>query len=253
MDKENFFPYGKFLFLHTAKLSECKFFTLYGMKTVGTTHHRISSMRNAVVFFLLMVFGKVCFAQEIDSTALDSSYNIVYIPKYEWSIGLEHSYVPGIFIPDGSTPDNVEIAGWITQRYYWQAGAFHVHAIDQFIEADSVLNLPADTISKSVYFQAGYAFYVGTALKLFLFRNAYFTPSLNLYFDKYEGNPNENWLISIGPTAAVEYFIFNRISIRADFFNFNFGVGGSGNFLVTTHRILGLGIRYNFDIKRQDK
>ncbi|MEO5673245.1 MAG: hypothetical protein ABIQ74_01230 [Chitinophagales bacterium] len=182
----------------------------------------------------------------------DSSYYIAYIPKYECSAGIAHSYLPGIFTNGGFYPDNLEFSGWINQRLYWQAGIFFLHSVTEIIPADSLLNIPADTSLKSAYFQPGYAFYAGTTLKLFLFKNAYFTPALNLFFDKYQGDTRERWSVTMGPVAAFEYFVSNRFSLRADLFSFNLGIGSSGTFLITTHRVLGIGLRYSFDVQKKE-
>lgn len=207
--------------------------------------------KNFALFCCLLLF-KAASAQVPDSTAAnDTLFYYTYIPKYEWSVGIEHSYIPGMFAQDAFYPDNIEISFWAHQRLYLRAGAFHIGSITQINPSDPNLNIPGDTVSKAVYFQAGSFFYAGGTLKLFLFRNAYFTPSIDFYFDKYSITEPDSWSISVGPSAAIEYFISNRFSLRADLFNINIGIGSSGKFpLLTTHRILGLGVRYSFDMKK---
>lgn len=208
----------------------------------------VAAMNPAAVFlkkaFLLSIFVilyKGSSAQVIDSAMVeDSSISIAYIPKYDWSIGLEHSYIPGIFTQNAYFPDNLEVAWWLKQRFYMQAGLFFQSA---------------DTVPGTTFFTHGFAIYGGATLKLFLFPNAYFTPSLNLTFDKYPDNTVlEQWSISIGPTASFEYFLSNRVSLRADLFNVNIGIASPYFFsdfpVITLHRILGLGVRYSFNWKQ---
>lgn len=197
-------------------------------------------LKKVIVLSFFVIFCKTSSAQVIDSTtAEDSSFYIAYIPKYDWSFGIEHSYVPGIFTQNAFFPDNLEVSWWLNQRFYLQAGIF----------AES-----ADTVPGTTFFTHGWAIYGGTSLKLFLFRNGYFTPSMNIYFDKYPVNSVlQEWSVSIGPTAAFEYFISNRISLRADLFNVNIGIASPFFFkdfpVITLHRFLGLGVRYSFNWK----
>ena len=198
-------------------------------------------VKKALVLSFFVILYKGSSAQVIDSTtAEDSSFYIAYIPKYDWSFGIEHSYIPGIFTQNAFLPDNIEVSWWLNQRFYLQAGIF----------AES-----ADTVPGTTFFSHGFSIYAGTTLKLFLFSNAYFTPSFNLYFDKYPANTVlETWSIALGPTASFEYFLSNRVSLRADLFNVNIGIASPFFFsdfpIITLHRFLGLGIRYSFNWKQ---
>src|SRR5437762_2220937 len=84
-----------------------------------------SPMDTAKIFALLcsLCFFKPSSAQVADSTAAeDTFYYYTYIPKYEWSVGVEHSYIPGILKKDAFYPDNIEISFWLHQRLYFRAG-----------------------------------------------------------------------------------------------------------------------------------
>jgi hypothetical protein len=198
-------------------------------------------LKKALMLSFFIILFKSSSAQVIDSTAAeDSTFYIAYIPKYDWSLGIEHSYIPGIFTQNAFRPDNLEVSWWLNQRFYLQAGIF---------------SASADTVPGTSFFTHGFAIYAGTTLKLFLFRNGYFTPSLNIYFDKYPANAVlEDWSIALGPTASFEYFISDRISFRADLFNVNIGIASPFFFsdfpVITLHRILGLGVRYSFNWKQ---
>ena len=169
-------------------------------------------------------------------------------PKYKWSIGIEHSSIPIMFTQHTYFPDNIEISQWIRKHKYWQVGIIFVPLADEYTQTDSLLNIKGDTITKPIYFQSRIAFYGGFAYKLYLAKKFYLTPSLNFYLEDFYYD-TDNWALAVGPTAAFEYFITNHFSIRADVFNFNFAISSTGNFLVTLHRIMGLGVRYNFSRK----
>ncbi len=199
-----------------------------------------STICNAFFFqFLFLLATITTRAQSSDTIAeSDTLYNVVFIPKYEVSVGIEHSYIPGIFVAQAFAPDNFEIQWWLKQRFYLQSGIF---------------SASTDDVPGTSFFKSGFGAYAGITMKLFLFRNAYFTPSVNLYFDKYGQDSNQEWSLAIGPTASFEYFIFNRLSLRGDLFNINIAAShpnftGDGPFL-TIHRFLGLGVRYNFDLR----
>jgi len=200
----------------------------------------IRLLRRIFLFFSVLFLFKQGMAQVTEpGPEVDTSlYYISYIPKYSWSVGIEHSYIPVIFTESAYLPDNIEVSFWLKQQFYFQVGVY---------------TQPADTIPGLLLFSRGFAAYAGVTMKLFLFRNAYFTPSLNLCFDKYPRENTKDWSLTIGPTASFEYFILNRFSLRADLFNVNIGFRTpdvSENFpTVTIHRLLGLGIRYNFDLK----
>lgn len=180
-----------------------------------------------------------CRAQQMDVTGADTAIVINYIPKYSWSVGIEHSFIPQLFQqPAQYIPDNFEVQWWLGNRIYGEAG-FHVFTYDS-------KNHETKT--------DGYAIYLGATAKLFLFPHAYFTPAWSLYYEqKSEATDSGGFIISTGPTAAFEYFIGNRFSLRLDLVNLSYGYYSSqkenlrgGQFSV--YRALGLGARYNFDL-----
>ncbi len=178
-------------------------------------------------------------AQDVDSLVADTSFYIVYVPRYEVSIGVEHSNVPAIFLSNAYIPDNYEVEWRVKNRTYMQAGLFAVSASD---------------VPGEYFFTNGFGVYTGASLKLFLFKNAYFNATWNLIYDQYgKSDSVHNWSISTGPTAAFEYFVTDRFSLRLDAFNVNIAVGspeGFSHIFYTVHRLLGLGVRYNFDVGR---
>jgi len=199
-------------------------------------------MRKLVGFSILMISFSELFAQkDYTVTAVDTSVIINYIPKYSWTVGIEYSYVTQIFqSPATYYPDNFEVEWWIKNRLYGEAG---IHLYSQYHKSTG-----------NEY--EGFSTYAGATFKLFMFRNAYFTPAWSIYFE-----PNSNSsdtvgsFLGTGPTAAFEYFIKNRLSFRLDLVNLTFGYhfspdpGESGT-KITTYRVLGLGVRYNFDLRK---
>ena len=113
--------------------------------------------------------------------------------------------------------------------------------------------------------------FAGGLFKLKLFRNFYFTPSLDFYYSKRRAFYGDSLIrnvniYSIGPTVGFEYFLLKRISINTDITNLNIGLGfdntyhpppnNSSSFiqehgLFTFYRMISLGIHYNFDWKKQ--
>lgn len=187
-------------------------------------------MKRIVLLFLFIAFSVSAFGQSND-------------PKYYQAISVEYSYVPGIFIYGNFYPDNLEYSLRVGKKVYVQAGLFCNNA---------------DEVPGESFFKNGFAVYGGSAMKFFLFRHhgflhgsAYFTPSVNLYVDFYGKNSIEyDASITAGPTLAVEYYFSDRISLRIDVLNVNIGVGVPYNdFVGTVHRVLGIGLRYNFDSK----
>jgi hypothetical protein len=178
------------------------------------------------------------------SKAASAQYYL-FNPKYHWSIGIEHSNTPAMWTEHIFLPDNIEISQLIRKHKYRQVGVIYVPLTDEITQTDSLLNIKGDTISKPIYFQTHIAFYGGWAYKLYLAKNFYLTPSLNFFIEDIYYDTN-NWALAVGPSAAFEYFFTNHISARVDLFNFNFAISTSGNFLVTLHRVMGLGLRYNF-------
>ena len=156
-------------------------------------------------------------------------------PLYHHAVSIEHSYIPGIFIDGAFIPDNIEYTGRITQKLYLQGGVFAQNA---------------DEIPGATFFTTGFAFYAGATVKFYLFRHTYFTPALNLYYDHYRENVLYQATITIGPTVAFEYFISDRLSLRLDAVNINIGIGlPNADFVGTVHRFIGIGCKYNFDLK----
>ena len=151
------------------------------------------------------------------------------------AISIEHSYIPGIFIYGAFIPDNFEYAHRITRKLYLQGGVF----------AQSADEIPGET-----FFTTGFGLYAGATMKFHLFKEAYFTPALNIYFDYDAENIFYRETFTIGPTVAFEYFLSNRFSLRLDLLNVNFGIGlPEGDVVGTVHRLIGIGGRYNFSFK----
>ncbi|HYV93436.1 MAG TPA: hypothetical protein VE978_16810 [Chitinophagales bacterium] len=191
--------------------------------------------------FFVLLCG-LCTAEAV------SAQYYLFNPKYKWSIGIEHSNTPVIFTQHDYLPDNIEISQWIAKHRYWQVGVIYVPLTDETTQTDTFLNIKGDTISKPIYFQSRFAIYGGYSLKLYMGKRMYFTPSLNLYIEDFYYD-TDNWALAVGPTTAFEYFFTNHFSLRLDLFNFNFALSSSGNFLVTLHRVIGMGVRYNFSRK----
>ena len=176
----------------------------------------------------------------MEITAPDSTTVINYIPKYSWSMGIEHSFVPQIFQePAQYIPENLEVQWWMGNRLYGEAG-FHI--------------FNATYKNKGLVYD-GFAVYVGATFKLFMFPNAYFTPTWSIYYEQTpDGDDSPGRIVSTGPTAAFEYFIANRFSVRLDLVNLSYGYffaekenESGGQFAV--YRAIGLGLKYNFDLK----
>ena len=175
-------------------------------------------------------------------TPEDTTVVINYIPKYSWSAGIGYRGIPYSIDLENPYPDNVEIQGWLGQRWYAQVGGFYSVDLSEQGKKDSAKQ---------------YGFYGGVTMKLFLFRNAYFIPSLNLFYDKGIENGDLNWSINAGPTLAFEYFILNRFSMTADIINLSFGYISRNdnspctdcNSIFSMQKFLGVGVRYNFDLK----
>lgn len=198
----------------------------------------------AIAFrFWLLVCLVHCLAtaegQQMEVSSADTGIVVNYIPKYSWSVAIEHSYVPQIFQePAQYIPDNFEVQWWMVNRVYGNAG-IHV-----FNATDNKGNLLYD----------GFAAYAGANFKLFLFRYAYFTPSWSVYAEVPDDEDSGGgFILSTGPTASFEYFIGNRFSMRLDVINISYGYhftsdeDASGG-LLSFYRALGLALRYNFDL-----
>lgn len=114
------------------------------------------------------------------------------------------------------------------------------------------------------YREFGGTCYAGGLFKLKLFRNFYFTPSLDFYYSRvkrfYNNTLSENSsYYSLGPTIGFEYFISKRISLNTDLLNINWGLRSdsehpttSGRSYATVYKSLSLGIHYNFDWKKKN-
>jgi hypothetical protein len=157
-------------------------------------------------------------------------------PFYYNAISIEHSYLPAVVIYEYLLPDNIEYSQRISKRIYLQAGFFTENA---------------DEVPGKDFFENGFAVYAGGSMKFYLFRHAYFTPALNIYYDVYgQKNVIYDGSFTIGPTIAFEYFISNRFSLRLDVVNLNVGAGiPNGDFLGTVHRYFGVAGRYNFNFR----
>ena len=194
------------------------------------------------LFLMTFLFSVATQAQQFEVTpAEDTSVIINYIPKYSWSGGIEYSFLPAQ-ISDGSwVPDNYEIQVWLGNRWYLQVGAFAQYGAASF---------------DNYFFNYGFGLYAGVSMKLFMFNRVYFTPSWNVYYDQTPKNYDvPGWSITTGPTASFEYYPIDHISIRIDLLNYNFGYfhatdgdNSSSNFIA--HRGLGVGLRYNFDLRK---
>jgi len=186
-------------------------------------------------------------AQKADSLVSkdDTTVYIAYIPRFSWAIGIAYSSLLAPFNSGSGYPDKIEVQAWIKNRLYLQCIAYTF--------ADGNLD-------NNDYFNRGFALSVGVALKLFLFRNAYFIPSANLYFDDYPPDNDSRWSLTLGPTIAFEYLFFqNRFSAEATIVDLAWGISatrdstGNQNSLgtrLTAHQYLGMGIKYNFDLKK---
>lgn len=195
-------------------------------------------MRWLPVWLILLLLPLVpVFAQENDTSVV-----VNYIPKYSWAVGAAYSSIPGAIDVEQYFPDNYEVQCWLADRWFVQAGVFLVSE-----KSDS----------GTLYAKGGFGLYAGGTLKLFLFKNAYLIPSLNLYYDQASSESDEKWALTLGPTLAFEYFLGNRISFTADIVNLSWGYVAleptsqqpdDSDFRFLVHKALGMGIRYNFNL-----
>ncbi|MFI5135136.1 MAG: hypothetical protein ACHQD9_04740 [Chitinophagales bacterium] len=175
----------------------------------------------------------------------DTTVYVTYIPRFSWSAGIAYSSLLAPFNSGSAFPDKLEIQAWIRNRLYLQCNAY------SFSDGE---------LDNSDYFNRGFALSAGAALKLFLFRNTYFVPSLNLYFDDYPPGSDARWSLTIGPTIAFEYFFLrNRFSAEVTIVDLTWGISAKNDSTanqnslstrLTAHQYLGLGVRYNFDLKK---
>lgn len=105
--------------------------------------------------------------------------------------------------------------------------------------------------------------YAGGLLKLKIFRNFYFTPSLDFYYSRIKRFHSDTLFenssyYTLGPTIGFEYFISKGISLNTDLLNVNFGLHSDSQNQparayseFTINKMLSLGIHYNFDWKKQ--
>ncbi|HYV94328.1 MAG TPA: hypothetical protein VE978_21315 [Chitinophagales bacterium] len=105
--------------------------------------------------------------------------------------------------------------------------------------------------------------YAGGLFKIKLFRNFYFSPSLDFYYSlvrrSYSGTLAEkSSYLTLGPTIGFEYFVSKRISLNTDLLNLNLGLhfysesqSSGGYSYATVYKYLSLGVHYNFDWKKK--
>src|SRR6187399_3061988 len=166
--------------------------------------------RRLSLCFLFVFASRLVFAQEVsklpfykNSVSLEFTYPISYIK--EFSNYPSFSYAPAIGL-------SAEFR--IKNKFYGEFG---------FLPTSEAINFNT-TFSN-------YTFYAGGLMKFPLFKHAYFTPSVELYYMKnlplsgpsYLFPKNEDYF-GIGPTIGFEYFISKRFSVNTDILCFSYGL-----------------------------
>lgn len=173
-----------------------------------------------------------------DTLEEDTTVYIVYIPYHSWSVGLGYSSLPAVVKNLSLLPDNLELQWWLGNRFYMQAGLF---------------TQPDGVVPDNLFFSRGFALYAGVLIKLFMFPKAYFTPSLNVYYDQFVKDPNKQFAVTAGPAIGFEYFFDNRFSAASNLFGGGYGWArqtlANNNSRYSIHWAMGLALRYNFDMR----
>lgn len=191
-------------------------------------------MKNLLLLVFLFSISTLVFSQD----------SLNRYPKYPFAIGVEHRSLAMIFRGYHAYPDNLELSARFSKKWHGQAGVilFQSPLIDPFYFNEDDPN-PV-------------TLYAGITLKLWIFNKGYFTPQWNFYYTKINEQrwSNWDWKLTTGPTISFEGFYGNRISIRLDVLNLNYGIGYSEkytDFGFSSYSFLGLGLRYNFDIGKK--
>ncbi|MCY7411318.1 MAG: hypothetical protein LH473_13680 [Chitinophagales bacterium] len=150
----------------------------------------------------------------------------------------------------------ISYEGRLSNKFYFEGGfslADYLFFSNYTIVIDSAPYKPSRCMSLNS----------GVVFKQKLFKNFYFTPSLDYYYSllrtPYSSDQDiyTNY-ITLGPTIGFEYFISKRISLNTDLLNLNFGLhfhpeNQSNNtesytsWTLTIYKYLSLGIHYNFN------
>ncbi|MCS6990898.1 MAG: hypothetical protein NZL95_03465 [Chitinophagales bacterium] len=174
-----------------------------------------------------------------DTLEEDTTLFIVYIPYHSWSTGLGYSSLPSVVQQFSILPDNLDVQWWLGNRFYMQAGLF---------------TQPDGIVPDNLLFSRGFAVYSGVLFKLFMFPHAYFTPSFNVYFDRFARDSTKQYALTAGPAVGFEYFFSKRFSVATNLFGGGYGwahqniAHTDGRYSI--HWAIGLSCRYNFDWPR---
>lgn len=204
--------------------------------------------RYGTILFVLLLAGITiptgttaasgCLQPQADTLDEDTTVYIVYIPYYSWSVAAGYSSLPSVVMKGSVLPDNLELQVWLGNRYYLQAGVF---------------TQPDGIIPDNLLFTEGFAAYGGLAFKLFLFPQAYFTPSFNIYYDRFARDSTKQYAITAGPAIGFEYFFSNRFSLSTNLFGGGYGWArqslASNDSRYSIHWAIGLMFRYNFNLQ----
>ncbi len=207
-------------------------------------------------FFLIVFFPSFSHSQEPNK-----------IPLYPQHIGIEFG-APVPYIIDLSRGENNRILDLpitylnyenrVKNKFWWEGGMAFGLSINNS-------SYSPGTTYKSVSANA----HTGALYKVKVFRDFYFTPSIDFYYSVLKHSITDsqtittiNNIFSIGPTIGFEYYFSDRISVNTDVINLNYGLlfstddqaSGSlfnhhGTFSV--YKGLSLGLHYSFNIRNK--
>jgi len=131
--------------------------------------------------------------------------------------------------------------------------------------SDVIIINPENTAGRVV----NYTIYAGTLFKFHVVNKLFFTPSLDLYFQRNLELPAASYVypansiyLAIGPTMGFEYYFSKRFSINTDLLNINYGLKfdlfqnpspqSNQRFLAehghaSIYKMFSLGFHYNFN------
>lgn len=140
-----------------------------------------------------------------------------------------------------------------------------------YIEGGIIPNCSAVQQSYPNVSDTSFTWYVGTGLIFRITDYLFFTPSLDLYLDKYHsylgGMAHETYRTSgwsIGPTFGFQYILFKKLTIDLELLNLNLGRKEiwDSYYIYNSHRtdkftsgykVISIGLRYNFDLPYQNR
>lgn len=213
----------------------------------------------------IATFSISCFAQSSES-----------FPYYSNSVALEFfspaSYFVTLFDSHQPTYKVIELPaffltyeGRIKNKFYLEGALSLGHIINETTTAILLESYPYKT-------SFCISIYSGIVFKQKIFKNFYFTPSIDFYYSLFRNSYNIDQYeytnyITLGPTIGFEYFISKRISLNTDLLNINCGLqfyqeneysNPSLTYFqqhdyINIYKYLSLGIHYNFNWKKAQK